>query len=323
MIVSLPRRIPKSSDRGDTIVEVIISVAVLSSLLIGALATSTKSVEGLRDSEEHSEALQVLKGQVELLRPLSANSASRIYGTTPFCLDNTDTIQTGFGYALVPPLATDNFAQYPSACRDISSLYNVSVAYDSGTGVFTFRARWDSLLSGRDEVQLFYKIKPQPASPPPPAGYTSCDDPGAASDTYFFDFRNFPTVASKDWHVKYVPDLHTVSDTPFTGAPLPIQPGTYQYWAFSMDDSMNPLAANQSLHYLLQHNGTTVFQTADTPDLAGATLSDFSYGVLTVDPGQPITSILVEHAPLLSPPPDAGKDDDSVDGACLVLHAVS
>ena len=59
---------------GDTIVEVIIAIAVIATVLTGAFVVSSRSLTGVRDSQEHSDILQQLQGQAELLR-VAANTS--------------------------------------------------------------------------------------------------------------------------------------------------------------------------------------------------------------------------------------------------------
>lgn len=53
--------------RGDTIVEVLIAIVVVSMVLVAAYVTTTRNVNGMQDTEEHSEALQLAQAQLEYL----------------------------------------------------------------------------------------------------------------------------------------------------------------------------------------------------------------------------------------------------------------
>lgn len=145
---------------GDTIVEVLIAIAVISMILAGAFAVTSRSARAVRDSQEHAEALFLLQGQVERVRMLAVSGNAAVYGSAIFCVDETNTVQTGFGYTAVPSLATDNWAQYPTACRSVNNLYNEAITYNSGTQVFTFLSRWDGVTHDRNQVELFYRIQP-------------------------------------------------------------------------------------------------------------------------------------------------------------------
>jgi prepilin-type N-terminal cleavage/methylation domain-containing protein len=78
--------IRRLSSRGDTIVEVLIAIAIVSSVLAGAFTVSQKSTLAVRDSQERGEVLQILQGQVEQVRALAldqSDDTSGVYATTP------------------------------------------------------------------------------------------------------------------------------------------------------------------------------------------------------------------------------------------------
>jgi type II secretory pathway pseudopilin PulG len=165
-----PQRINQS---GDTIVEVLIAVAVVSSVLLGAYLVAQKSTTAVRDSQEHSEMLQILQGQVELVRSLALDTTtddSGVFATPPtaakyFCIDATTQQIVAFSpisYTL-PALNADTFA-YPAACKNLNTRYNVAVTYDESNDVFTFTGRWYSLEGGKDQEQLTYRVYPGDSS---------------------------------------------------------------------------------------------------------------------------------------------------------------
>jgi type II secretory pathway pseudopilin PulG len=159
----------RNRQAGDTIVEVLIAMAVIAMILAGAFVVTSRSTHAVRDSEEHAQALELLQGEVERVRSQAMSSTSAVYGPNIFCIDNANTVQTGFGFAAIPPLATDSWSQYPAACQGIDNLYNEAVSYDSTSHVFTFVARWDGITHDRSQVELFYRIQPIAASAPPAA----------------------------------------------------------------------------------------------------------------------------------------------------------
>jgi len=75
--------------RGDTIVEVMISIAVVSLVLVAGYVTTTRSVNGMEDTEEHSEALQLAQTQLEYLHNTTALPANNK------CFDNKGVIVGG------------------------------------------------------------------------------------------------------------------------------------------------------------------------------------------------------------------------------------
>lgn len=156
------------NDRGDTIAEVLIVVAIISSILLGAFTVTQRSVKTVRDSQEYAEGLNLLQGQVELVRDNALKAADTQSGvfsdSTPyFCINASTTpatIQKLNGLTTLPSLESDNFASYQSACGNINGRYNVAVHYNRSSNVFEFHQRWDSVNGSRQQINLSYRIYP-------------------------------------------------------------------------------------------------------------------------------------------------------------------
>jgi type II secretory pathway pseudopilin PulG len=151
------------SSTGDTIVEVLIAIAIVSSVLAGAFSVSQKSSRAVRDSQEHAEMLQLLQGQVELVRAIAVGdttSDKNIFSppSTRFCLDNTNSPVAVVSYPATP-VPPANSATFPHECTGINSLYNIAISYD-GTSTFHFMGWWDKLGGGTNRIDLSYKISP-------------------------------------------------------------------------------------------------------------------------------------------------------------------
>jgi type II secretory pathway pseudopilin PulG len=164
-LFSRPRQRPLSQT-GDTIVEVLIAIAIISLVLTGAFSTTHKSLAATRSSQEHSEALKLLESQIENIRsyaiyPATTNPAE------PFCVNPAVTPQlVKFGPAVTIPASANNDSlatpPYPTNCQLPSSggayNYYVSAVYDSTAKVYDLRARWNALGgTGNNQVELFYR----------------------------------------------------------------------------------------------------------------------------------------------------------------------
>lgn len=162
---------------GDTIVEVLIVLAVLGLAFSVSYATANRGLAQSRNAEEHSEALGVLNSQVELVRTALAKQVTLPVDATPpagntslnFCMSSASNppAVVGFGSYTVPNTAAADAAidntppqpVYPAAC--VRGLYHTSIVYDSGTGSYDFRVRWDGVGKlGRQQEEFNYKIKP-------------------------------------------------------------------------------------------------------------------------------------------------------------------
>jgi len=148
--------------RGDTIVEVLISMLIISVILAGAYGTVNKSSIGVRDSKEHAEALRLAQSQIEALRQDASKTTGSVIFTDaanpPFCLYNG---------ALLP-------ANNASECRQDSGgqptttepVYNLSdVRTSCGPGLpgncyqFAATVSWNSVTgNGQASEQIVYRL---------------------------------------------------------------------------------------------------------------------------------------------------------------------
>lgn len=79
---------------GDTIVEVLIAIAILSSLLVGAYYLADNSLNGERASQEQTEATTLAQSQIETLKAVydQRGSITTIAPGDPGCFDETGTV---------------------------------------------------------------------------------------------------------------------------------------------------------------------------------------------------------------------------------------
>ena len=136
------------SGRGDTIVEVMIAMTILSFALTTSFSTVNRSMQSARNSQEHSEALQYLNSQVELARADSSDNG--LYATGSFCMDTTALRVTYLN---------------PACTAGTEGFYKLSITYAAAPSnglnqdVFTFTVTWPGVGHfGQQQEQLNYKI---------------------------------------------------------------------------------------------------------------------------------------------------------------------
>jgi type II secretory pathway pseudopilin PulG len=117
-----------------------IAIVVISSVLAGAFLVSRTSLKNVRDSEEHSQALKLAQGQVELLRQAAAEASDGSgFPSTPFCFDAAGAPQTG------------------AVCT--SGLYTSSIdAFGAVPNTYQITTTWDSIKGGTGRIQLTYRV---------------------------------------------------------------------------------------------------------------------------------------------------------------------
>ena len=136
---------------GDTIVEVLICIAVVSTILAGAFVVSNRSSVAVRTSEEHAQALQYLQGQIEQLR---ADAATKLYVdpsfSTPFCYKTDGSIVA----------ATDPGCKQGQDNRYVLTIErNGAPIGTQKTASFKATVTWESLSGGSNQEHLFYRTE--------------------------------------------------------------------------------------------------------------------------------------------------------------------
>lgn len=145
------------SQTGDTIVEVLLALTVVTSILGGAYITSSRNLNNNRQAQERGEALKVAESQLERLKAAATSGSTAPYTIgTSFCLDSTNGVQS----ATIPADQADNFDAYQSVCtvQGGGPIYYVAIVR-SGADTFTVSIRWDRAGgNGRDTVTLVYRL---------------------------------------------------------------------------------------------------------------------------------------------------------------------
>ncbi len=137
----------RRNQRGDTIVEVLIVLAVLGLAIGISYATASRSLLNARQAQESAKATELLRSQLESVRVLAAKGATapaaeNVFLHNPFCI-------TAAGAVDVPTSALTNPCKY-------NDLYNVTITRNGNT--FTFNAKWDDVAAqGTDSATLVYR----------------------------------------------------------------------------------------------------------------------------------------------------------------------
>lgn len=147
--------------RGDTIIEVLLSMTIVSSVLGGGFVAANKYLDGSRLAQERGEATKFAEAQMESLKVIAGDPTNRVHDTTSgktFCVDSSRH-RVDIAPGPLPALAADNLASYPAACRvGTDGRYSVAIERVSQND-FTVTARWNgSGLGGLDEVKFNYRV---------------------------------------------------------------------------------------------------------------------------------------------------------------------
>ena len=145
----------QSDSRGDTIIEVLIAIAIVSLILAGAYQLSRRSLNTVRDSQEHSQARQIAQAQLENL-----NNKGGIISPDR-CFDPSGNAQTG----------TSNTCSFDSKnnnnCDPAIEAYCYVVSIEQPIPLDTtykVTISWDRIGGGKDNVSMFYRLGPGSAN---------------------------------------------------------------------------------------------------------------------------------------------------------------
>lgn len=150
------------SQIGDTIVEVLLAMAVVSSVLGGAYVAANRSVNANRSAQERAEAVKLVESQLERLKAATGDPA--VFSDNVYCFDvssgSVTPVEFSGPLASMPDIKTDDPGIYPASCVSASAAaYSLSVDKDTATNNFAVRARWDKAGGGsREETVIVYRV---------------------------------------------------------------------------------------------------------------------------------------------------------------------
>lgn len=157
----LSRNVRRLNHAGDTIVEVLVVLAVLGLAIGISFATANRSLLATRAAQENSQATGYLQAQIEELRYLapSASGQNIFLQNEFFCINTTsNTVVTGFSGGFSQTALT-NFSNYPNTC--VRSFYHIAIAYSTTGDTFTLTAYWNDVQGqGQDTATLSYRVHP-------------------------------------------------------------------------------------------------------------------------------------------------------------------
>jgi len=148
-------RLVRLRERGDTIVEVLIAIAVISLVLGGAYVTTNRSLLATRDAQERGTALKLVESQIEQLKGVVAANPSQVFSGAPasFCISNVSTVSA----ASSPACAVDENGA-PASAEPIYHL-SIGLVTTGGLNTFTVTNHWTNVRGdSTDSLQMQYRL---------------------------------------------------------------------------------------------------------------------------------------------------------------------
>ncbi len=151
MIVNFKRL----SQRGDTIVEVLIAIAIVGSVLTGAFAISNRSLQQVQMAQEQTEAQKLASSSVEKLDGFVKDNPKYLTEANPspskFCIG----LDADNKYV---PLN----ASTPDTCKLGRYLTEINKEEDNN---FTVKVTWDGLNGNEQNSTFTYRVKTPEETP--------------------------------------------------------------------------------------------------------------------------------------------------------------
>jgi Tfp pilus assembly protein PilV len=139
------------SQKGDTIVEVLIAMTVLATVIAGAYAISNKSMISAQQAQERTQATKLAEGQVDRLKYIAGLTNQTqfeqlILSATPNkCIDSNNVVK----------------GKNTSQCKDSNNLFNFYISsYDFAQKQFTIKVNWYAFHSNTQQnVTFLYRVE--------------------------------------------------------------------------------------------------------------------------------------------------------------------
>lgn len=115
-------------ERGDTIVEVLIAIAIVSLVLASGYAITNKNVAAIQEAQEQSYGQKLVQQQVEYLRD------NPVLATAPGCFTGPITYGTGASCDRTNGGAVYNMKITPAATPPPGATFAITATWDTLTG---------------------------------------------------------------------------------------------------------------------------------------------------------------------------------------------
>lgn len=164
---------------GDTIIEVVISIALLSTALAAAYASTGHSLQIGTDAGNRTRAEGYIQQQVEQIKYADQEDSGllasyQVSPGTPFCIDPSGgyIVANDHGFCTICANSSNvvvGFADSSGSCGSNHPTYSIATVYDDSTKVFTSTAKFAaSNGSGEGQTVVYYKLPDTALTVPPP-----------------------------------------------------------------------------------------------------------------------------------------------------------
>jgi type II secretory pathway pseudopilin PulG len=151
----------KLNQIGDTIVEVMLAVAILAMTIGVAYAVVNRSIKRAQQAQERTQATKLVEGQIDKLKYLSESAIAEDQAEFIKAIDTSrgsQCISTKTTNDVTVIEAIQISGPFGSDCTQ-ENIFKISYLYDGNDKIFTVNANWDSLVSDASEnVTMEYRV---------------------------------------------------------------------------------------------------------------------------------------------------------------------
>jgi hypothetical protein len=148
------------NSRGDTIIEVMMSLMIVSMALGFSYRLASNSTRIGQEAHERTEASKLAESQIELMK--ASVDAGNLFVLTPnsFCMiQNSVNIRNLAAGTPASDAASDgDFSAYHSDCKRSFYAIGIVPSQSGSTYEYAVTVRWDGATGNRQEVKLMYKL---------------------------------------------------------------------------------------------------------------------------------------------------------------------
>lgn len=139
------------SERGDSIVEVLIAIAVISLVMGGAFVMTNRSLQGSRDGQERVNAAKLVETQVEQIKNLASTNPNALFAVSvpaSYCITSAGAVVASTNAACLV-----NISGTPTTAQPA---FRLTITRSGNT--FTVRNVWTSIRGNvQNNVEMKYR----------------------------------------------------------------------------------------------------------------------------------------------------------------------
>lgn len=145
------KQLRRLGERGDTVVEVLIAIGIISMVMAGAFVMTNHSLQTSRDAQERLNATKLVESQIEQIKSLAVNNPNAIFGAAApatYCVNSSGNVVADTNAACTVDITGAPTTGQPS--------FHLSIT--RATNTFTVQDAWTS-FDGKTNEKVFMEYR--------------------------------------------------------------------------------------------------------------------------------------------------------------------